>query len=110
MKGATFQYAAVDGGKSGFNPRAREGRDAKISELFADKIVSIHAPVKGATVGDVATQFTNAVSIHAPVKGATQRPTHLLQIQCFNPRAREGRDKVTIENDGKKEVFQSTRP
>jgi len=32
------------------------------------------------------------VSIHAPVKGATQGQTAMGRADCFNPRAREGRD------------------
>ena len=34
-------------------------------------LISIHAPVKGAT-GTIATDYSeNPISIHAPVKGAT---------------------------------------
>jgi len=33
------------------------------------------------------------VSIHAPAKGATQATPFLIRQTCFNPRAREGRDK-----------------
>ena len=37
--------------------------------------ISIHAPVKGATVGADALGATNErISIHAPVKGATRWP------------------------------------
>ncbi len=32
------------------------------------------------------------VSIHAPVKGATAAPSPSATTECFNPRAREGRD------------------
>ena len=56
----------------GFNPRAREGRDLIILQNGNQKEhVSIHAPVKGATVAVSYTDYKNA---------------------CFNPRAREGRD------------------
>ena len=34
-------------------------------------IVSIHAPVKGATSGSIPFFLKKVVSIHAPVKGAT---------------------------------------
>ena len=37
-------------------------------------IVSIHAPVKGATHAYLAKVLESIVSIHAPVKGATDKP------------------------------------
>ena len=76
--------------------------------------VSIHAPAKGATYGKHIKHQQHIVSIHAPAKGATMtawslvtmrkfqstRPRRARQktafrhvdIPCFNPRAREGRD------------------
>ena len=36
------------------------------------KLVSIHAPVKGATQGNTPRPASGLVSIHAPVKGATR--------------------------------------
>ncbi len=72
-----------------FNPRAREGRDSHVQWVAARNIVSIHAPVKGAT------------SVPSP---------QLIAVWCFNPRAREGRD-VTLRSVQSLElVFQSTRP
>ena len=73
-----------------FNPRARAGRD------FADHAAYVLADV---------------VSIHAPVRGATE----LAQAQegvaaCFNPRARAGRDVRDAEADPHYDRFQSTRP
>jgi len=59
------------------------------------RCVSIHAPVKGATKGLGGGLTPLDVSIHAPVKGATV--FIVLEIACnicFNPRAREGRDRV----------------
>ena len=113
MKGATA------GGRSRcpdrrFNPRAREGRDRLREAPLRQRAVSIHAPVKGATLAHRqrgrgvpvsihapvkgATQNTvhpnieDTVSIHAPVKGATCLSFHILPPKSFNPRAREGRD------------------
>ena len=55
-----------------FNPRAREGRDTALSVITTTAIiVSIHAPVKGATFGG---------------EGLA------IGFKSFNPRAREGRD------------------
>jgi len=56
---------------SGFNPRARMGRDIILSRLSIVLTVSIHAPAWGAT--------------HAPFSSSRKR-------RCFNPRARMGRD------------------
>ena len=57
-------------------------------------IVSIHAPVKGATREVIGAQEDKEVSIHAPVKGATQpRVDCGLGDRCFNPRPREGGDR-----------------
>ena len=80
---------------SDFNPRAREGRDGRkfiVSDYSA--IISIHAPVKGATISLYGMPFCAlSISIHAPVKGATGRTSHgKAQSNYFNPRAREGRD------------------
>ena len=56
---------------TGFNPRAREGRDEEYKPLIAEV----------------------RVSIHAPAKGATRRIARLRGLpKGFNPRAREGRD------------------
>ena len=56
---------------AGFNPRAREGRDA----------------MKQGTAQQV------DVSIHAPARGATAFDAEMTGVFCgFNPRAREGRD------------------
>jgi len=66
--------------------------------LHADDVdevrgVSIHAPVKGATLVVGMLGPLLAVSIHAPVKGATTCKRSINSDRCgFNPRAREGRD------------------
>jgi len=56
-------------------------------------MISIHAPVKGATQLQHFDHHLDIISIHAPVKGATRRWRSLRQAhRDFNPRAREGRD------------------
>ena len=55
----------------GFNPRAREGRDLLRSVSSQDQLVSIHAPVRGATRILARLCLRVVVSIHAPVRGAT---------------------------------------
>ena len=46
-------------------------REEEIAEENEKVRVSIHAPVKGATLTNVKEYVDNDVSIHAPVKGAT---------------------------------------
>ena len=55
--------------------------------------VSIHARVKGATGRCRAVKTLDFVSIHAPVKGATIALIFYRAMRCsFNPRSREGSD------------------
>jgi len=58
-------------GNTSFNPRAREGRDADLAGIDRRLQVSIHAPVKDATLAHLHRPHRLAVSIHAPVKDAT---------------------------------------
>ncbi len=62
-----------------FNPRPREGGDPIEPANDVAKVVSIHAPARGATYYFV-QQFAIAdVSIHAPARGATA----LIVSDCF---------------------------
>ena len=73
MKGATaVRILRLERGIPGFNPRTREGCDAKLATVVVPVVfVSIHAPVKGATHLSPPKITKKTVSIHAPVKGAT---------------------------------------
>ncbi len=67
----------------------RQGLRGAVGELG----VSIHAPVRGATSLDNGIEVWQVVSIHAPVRGATaSNPPGRSMDDCFNPRARAGRD------------------
>ena len=56
----------------GFNPRARAGRDRMIeTDTQEVRVVSIHAPARGATEGSRRWLDGHVVSIHAPARGAT---------------------------------------
>ena len=59
-----------------------------------DQAVSIHAPVWGATGVKVRTDGDGNVSIHAPVWGATTMMLSSVKTVCFNPRTRVGCDRV----------------
>jgi len=55
--------------------------------------VSIHAPARGATRGDMRNLGQYFVSIHAPARGATAFFSDAnLEAVGFNPRTREGCD------------------
>ena len=74
-------------------------------------MISIHAPVKGATrIRDV-VGLINIISIHAPVKGATDDMSYNSVRQSnFNPRTREGCDVVPTVPTQVSPLFQSTHP
>ena len=57
--------------KAGFNPRTRVGCDGSSKCFYYDVVVSIHAPVWGATKEWIKRLESEIVSIHAPVWGAT---------------------------------------
>ena len=77
-----------------FNPRSREGSDLRSGFIGAPvHRISIHAPVKGATLGPISAAREEVISIHAPVKGATRSPRPQTRNPGhFNPRSREGSD------------------
>ena len=57
------------------------------------QMVSIHAPVWGATLSSGLCKRFSSVSIHAPVWGATPFcKTKTPPFYCFNPRSRMGSD------------------
>ena len=56
-------------------------------------LVSIHASAWGATLKNRSSARIIIVSIHAPAWGATGvTPKRSIVSECFNPRARVGRD------------------
>ncbi len=77
-----------------FNPRARAGRDST-SMPFSQRGMRFQStrPCGARHIHGAAAHQVLAVSIHAPVRGAT---VHLHSVQAqifgFNPRARAGRD------------------
>ena len=60
-------------------------------------LISIHAPVKGATSCTDKDPIAGIISIHAPVKGATPPASPMGAGRSnFNPRSREGSDPSPI--------------
>ena len=79
-----------------FNPRARMGRDSLRSTKMNVTQVSTHAPAWGATANLIVSKGSINVSTHAPAWGATFGSMACSWVnQCFNPRARMGRDADT---------------
>ena len=78
-----------------FNPRSREGSDA-VSSAEYDRIrISIHAPVKGATLRvQVLLSLSNYFNPRSR-EGSDIRLTNFdIHIIYFNPRSREGSDGI----------------
>ena len=95
-----------------FNPRTREGCDAIDIGSETLGVISIHAPVKGATNPELTfPESTFEISIHAPVKGATRAHLDPLSAENhFNPRTREGCDNSLKRSCPAMSKFQSTHP
>ena len=78
-----------------FNPRARVGRDAALSGGAGEgSDVSIHAPVWGATARDSVISVPRGAFQSTRPCGARHRQSAARnpRLSCFNPRARVGRD------------------
>ena len=116
---------------SSFNPRTRVGCDTLTNSFFRfnkfqsthpcgvrllrlqdenDKLVSIHAPVWGATALKFYALIHFLVSIHAPVWGATRVSFVNCINKCFNPRTRVGCDVIFTAWSYRQVMFQSTHP
>ena len=54
-----------------FNPRSHERSDFTGDYTFEVTLISIHAPTRGATMGDGYQEVQEVISIHAPTRGAT---------------------------------------
>jgi len=76
-----------------FNPRARAGRDALSQVSMLAMEVSIHAPARGATRAADAEGIERQLFQSTRPRGARQERNVVCRArQCFNPRARAGRD------------------
>ena len=87
--------------RDGFNPRAREGRDITPPQFASWAIVSIDAPVKGAT-RELRHEFGQAEPCFPTRRASEGRdalvlPRFVRHGIRFNPRAREKRD---LDNAG----------
>ena len=133
-RGATCRIPALQPWLSGFNPRAREGRDVIpcASSTITAQFQSTRPRGARHSLKAVASSLSefqstrprgarrplfsrqaalSQVSIHAPARGATPTAPAVPTIfSSFNPRAREGRDPACSFMDRPSCLFQSTRP
>ena len=93
-----------------FNPRARVGRDENWYENKGWLIISIHAPVWGATITVHIFNTIVAISIHAPVWGATSRTKLLARARRISIHAPVWGATHSASTFCKYSRFQSTRP
>ena len=75
-----------------FNPRSREGSDARTSTTPERSVCFNPRSREGSDVGAIVQKFVFRVSIHAPARGATAMQGRQRSRSCFNPRSREGSD------------------
>ena len=78
---------------SNFNPRSREGSDAFIFCINADRIISIHAPARGATLYKKGMALVD-IAFQSTLPRGERRLIVLIfyVLPDFNPRSREGSD------------------
>ena len=107
VKGATGRNWRTWHPLSHFNPRAREGRDI-LPRAFAIRRNYFNPRAREGrdTECDAEPDLLRVISIHAPVKGATDfHCVFAIMVSNFNPRAREGRDRYVGLFLGRDEDF-----
>ena len=95
-----------------FNPRSREGSDASIQKRISlNKMISIHAPARGATSLCLPAVLRIQISIHAPARGATNlKATAPRQVRISIHAPARGATAATPRNNLTTLPFQSTLP
>ena len=93
-----------------FNPRARAGRDVSLLICANSRLVSIHAPARGATRVPRVWIKSVCVSIHAPARGATVHRFDFLERAAVSIHA-PARGATRTDGANRTDwAFQSTRP
>jgi len=108
--GARLKYVSNICRENSFNPRARTGRDKRRSWRDRTRIVSIHAPARGATIKEEILKPALKVSIHAPARGATTEQIHSDSPKMFQSTRPHGARLIAGHWFARRVVFQSTRP
>ncbi len=73
-------------------------------------IISIHAPTRGATKYSKTTKITFEISIHAPTRGATVKIILWVSTSTFQSTLPRGERRMSDAPDTPAVVFQSTLP
>ena len=108
--GATWRRWYRSWWPTGFNPRARVGRDVADLGDVVLRGVSIHAPAWGATPASRPLPPTRPVSIHAPAWGATTAVWTVGSASVFQSTRPRGARHALIDLVLPQQTFQSTRP
>ncbi len=101
-------WVKKDSNKFCFNPRARVGRDEwrKLEHLSSQMFQSTRPRGARPKMPTCRPWCSPPVSIHAPAWGATRKTlTPIDTISGFNPRARVGRDSIWVKKDSNKFCF-----
>ena len=93
-----------------FNPRSHTGSDKIYLTKRRNKMISIHAPTRGATYSYRRRWWFSIISIHAPTRGATAAFTAGTARSDFNPRSHTGSDPISEISFIGYFSFQSTLP
>ena len=84
-----------------FNPRTREGCDYSVCFFCSDRTDFNPRTREGCDSARTVHRSSCGISIHAPVKGATLAMVMLLSsCRYFNPRTREGCDPSRCTRNG----------
>ena len=109
-RGATFHPVFSCFTTTGFNPRAREGRDRHAFWFDAGGVVSIHAPARGAT--SIYRRRTTSPESFNPraARGATRSPSRQSAARRFQSTRPRGARPSNLRAGNIIIGFQSTRP
>ncbi|MDB4950130.1 MAG: hypothetical protein JWM27_2779 [Gemmatimonadetes bacterium] len=110
--GSDLPYAPFDQRVMAFQPTLPRGeRHYRLNDPRYNKLVSTHAPARGATAAREGARGVVRVSTHAPARGATWRSRCPRSCcACFNPRSRAGSDTPKSGSRLVWELFQPTLP
>ena len=93
-RGATSAVLLLPVATSNFNPRSHEGSDLRQSASTCQKSFQSTLP-RGERPKAIGVDVSKIISIHAPTRGATSRRFHPSKKRnYFNPRSHEGSDKA----------------
>ena len=93
-RGATTVSVCAEFSGSNFNPRSREGSDAWQKADWLYYQISIRAPARGATGRPCQLLYVKGFQSALPRGERLPLTRGMLQVHDFNPRSREGSDRI----------------